>query len=79
MRGPSGASPWPQPSGSAQSGDGSSCPAALCGEPESDLVGGFSVSRFQHLPPGAVVEGGVWGQEEAFALQGERSVDAGAL
>lgn len=71
-------SPWPHPSGRGQSGDGSSCPAALGGEPESDPVGGLSISRFQHLPPGAVVEGGVWGQEEASALQAKRNVDVGA-
>lgn len=32
---PSQTSPWLQPSGSAQSGDGSSGTAALCGETES--------------------------------------------
>ena len=54
--------------------DGSSCPTALGGEPENDQL---SIPRFQHLPLGAVLEGGVWGQEEASALQAERNVDVG--
>ena len=57
--------------------DGSSCPTALGGKPESDPVDGLSIPRFQHLPLGAVVEGGVWGQEEGSALQAERTVDVG--